>query len=87
MSETTNPFTPNRMQHLEALLRGSGYDEDTIEYAARAINMHEKLVAFCSRIASFGFSFDSRDQANGAYRDAVRWLVRDADALLKEEKT
>ena len=56
------------------------------EYAAHAINQHEKLVVFCRRIASFGFSFDPRDQANGAYRDAVRWLVQDAAALLREEK-
>jgi len=40
-----NPFTPNLMWHIEALLRGSGYDEETIEYAAHAINQHEKLVA------------------------------------------
>ena len=55
-------------------------------YAAHAINQHEALVEFCRRVASFGFSFDPRDQANGAYRDAVRGLVQDAAALLKEEK-
>ena len=70
------------------LVQRSGADitDEQKLFVLHAINQHEKLVAFCSRIASFGFSFDSRDQANGAYRDAVRWLVRDAAALLKEEK-
>ena len=40
-----NPFTPNLMRHIEALLRGSGYDEETIEYATHAINQHDDLVA------------------------------------------
>jgi len=98
MSETKNPFvrvevTPGAsddwamLQIVDKLTTCGAYiSAEGAVYAARAINQHEKLVAFCSRIASFGFSFDSRDQANGAYRDAVRWLVRDAAALLKEEK-
>ena len=82
-----NPFSSAEIALLEMTMNRRGVFTDAQrEYAAHAINQHEKLVAFCSRIASFGFSFDSRDQANGAYRDAVRWLVRDAAALLKEEK-
>ena len=38
-----NPFTPNLMQHFEALLRGSGYKEEVVEYAANCINQHDKL--------------------------------------------
>ena len=45
-----NPFTPNLMRHIEALLRGSGYDEETIEYATHAINQHEKLVAMLRKL-------------------------------------
>ena len=81
-----NPFPENMWpEDLIAIVHG----EITLEearYAANAINQHEKLAEFCRRVASFGFSFDPRDQANGAYRDAVRGLVRDAAALLKEEK-
>ena len=77
-----NPFTTPMT---EKYLRIEGFSDEEAEYAAHAINQHDKLVVFCRRIASFGFSFDPRDQANGAYRDAVRWLVQDAAALLREE--
>ena len=74
-----NPFTPNLMRHIEALLRGSGYDEETIEYAAHAINQHEKLVGLlrvCDPILKAGVP--------ASLRSEVR---RELAALLKEEKT
>jgi len=73
-----NPFTPNLMRHIEALLRGSGYDEETIEYAAHAINQHEKLVGLlrvCDPILKAGVP--------ASLRSEVR---RELAALLKEEK-
>ena len=84
-----NPF-PKLLEADDLRFSGASdpqlFTAEQAEYAAHAINQHEKLVEFCRRVASFGFSFDPRDQANGAYRDAVRWLVQDAAALLKEEK-
>jgi len=77
---------PIRLAQADSEREGITWTEAQCRFAAHAINQHDKLVVFCRRIASFGFSFDPRDQANGAYRDAVRGLVRDAAALLKEEK-
>jgi len=78
----TNPFgsrlDADGLQHISMSHAES-------EYAAHAINQHDKLVAMINRIATFGFSFDPRDQQNGAYRDAVRGIERDAKALLAEE--
>ena len=64
---------------------GGEFTQEQTDYIAYVFNQHDKLVEFCRRVASFGFSFDSRDQANGAYRDAVRWLVQDAATLLDED--
>jgi len=69
-----------------ALANGHILTREQRQYCIHAIDQHEKLVEFCRRVASFGFSFDPRDQANGAYRDAVRGIVQDAAALLAEEK-
>jgi len=69
-----------------ALANGHILTREQRQYCIHAIDQHEALVEFCRRVASFGFSFDPRDQANGAYRDAVRGIVQDAAALLAEEK-
>ena len=78
-----NPFTPNLMRHIEALLRGSGYDEETIEYAAHAINQHDKLVAV---VRCLLLSADAAWEADAGGHDWPE-ACQLARALLKEEKT
>ena len=77
-----NPFTPNLMRHIEALLRGSGYDEETIEYAAHAINQHEKLVELL-RLAGENLEDDLEERP---MRHSLGNLTARIKALLDEEK-
>ena len=43
------------------------------------------LQAIVDKLAAFRFSFDARDQANGAYRDEVKALQREAAEAAKEK--
>jgi hypothetical protein len=62
-------------------------DDANAHFIVLACNLHDEMRRVLKELASFSFSFDPRDQANGAYRDAVRQLQRTARAVLaKAEK-
>ena len=71
--------------HLGAVqVYGDGTEEcrQRAELIVRAVNCHEELVAACKAVAHFRFSFDHRDQDNGAYRDDVHRLQEAALAAI-----
>ena len=60
------------------------HPEDTANahFIVLACNLHDEMREALENLAAFTFSFDPRDQANGAYRDAIRKLQRTAKAVL-----
>ena len=51
-------------------------------FIVMACNAHDDLLAACEALVMFSFSFDTRDQANGAYRGEVRNLQKQAIAAI-----
>jgi hypothetical protein len=60
-------------------LRMAEIDRQRIQLAAANATI-AGLRAVVERLVKFRFSFDPRDQSNGAYREEVRRLQRDAAA-------
>ena len=56
--------------------------ERRAEIAERKAAAAEELAEACRAVVAFRFSFDKRNQDNGAYRDEVRGLQRSAKAAL-----